>query len=190
MTLHQQHSVMKQSSALPITSPKNIPICRKQHLRNYCSSVASWHLCLSRKVRRQPWRLKSKISDLCAILVQFEQLPWVCFCSNFLQTTTQKISCRIAATWSYRNYVPESSYSFETGLLLCHKISKAPLGKMWTAENIVQPFFCFFPSSFVYLRLSIGLPSYSNVKGRVISIGVIGEQYWWATDSRSLAIVF
>lgn len=32
--------MMKQSSALPITSPKNIPISRKQHLRNHHPSVA------------------------------------------------------------------------------------------------------------------------------------------------------
>ena len=160
-TSHQWLSMMKQSSALPITSPKNIPISRKQHLRNYHPSLASWHFCLSRRPRRQPRRLKSKISNLSAILVHFEQLPWVCFFFNFPQTTPQKISCRNAATLSSRNYVPESSYSFETGLLLCHKISKAlTLGKMWTRENVVQPLSCLFPSSFVYPHLSICLSSY------------------------------
>ena len=152
--------MMKQSPALPITSPKNIPISRKQYFRNHHPSAASWHFHLSRRARRQPRRLKSKISDLCAILVQFEQLPWVCFFFNFPQTTPQKISCRNTATWSSRNYVPESSYSIESGLLLCHKISEAlPLGKICTWGNIAQAFSCLFPSPFVYLHLSISLPS-------------------------------
>lgn len=149
---------MKQSSALPITSPKNIPISRKQQLRNHHTSVAIFVSVEEPEDSHEGWKARF------LICVQFwSNLNNYCGFVSFLISHKQllrKISGRNTATWSSRNYIPESSYSFETGLLLCRKISKAlPLGKMRTWENFVQPFSCLFPSPFVYPHLSISLPS-------------------------------
>lgn len=159
MPVHQRLSMMKPSSALPITSPKNIPISRKQHLRNHCPFVASWHFCLSRRARRQPRRLKSKISDLCAILVRFEQLPWVCFFFNFPQTTTQKSVAEMLL-----HGLPETTFQNPpTPLkLACCCVTRSPKLYLWVKCGHNRTLFSpsLVSSSFVYPHLSsISLPS-------------------------------
>lgn len=180
---------MKQSSALPITSPKNISISRKQHLGNHHPSVAIFVSVEEPEDSHEGWKARF------LICVQFwsnlnSYYGFVSFLISHKQLL-RKISGRNTATWSSRNYIPESSYSFETGLLLCRKISKAlPLGKMRTWENFVQPFSCLFPSPFVYPHLSISLPSCPTAEDSVATIVAVSEPYWWATSSCSLALVF